>query len=227
MKKRLLFLGVACALCLGGCGKSDVTEYEPATSEETSVTTTQTATTEEVTTVDENSTDEGTTEAQEQKVETGIFATDMNNNVASGVSLNKLTVDGIETTIPCSIESTGLTRCSFANSNIQTSYEFSGWGYGIQSDEEDPLSYDSIIFFQVNEANTQVLGARISSSFVNNNTPSYSVGGIRVGMSEADVIGLYGSGKEHAGNYFYKNDSGVLIVEYENSVVESVTYLPE
>lgn len=228
MRRKLLVIGAVCMLGLSGCGNTEVKEYDPAVTEQSTASTTESTTTEEQTSEDVSSEDTESTEVTtEAKEETGFFATDMNNNIAADVVLSTITIDGVDKSIPCSVESTGLTRCSYANSSIETSYQFKGWGYGIQKDAEDPMSFGNLIFFETNESGAQVLAARITSGFYESDAPSIEIAGIGVGMSEADVLARYGEGKEHSGNYFYKNSSGVLVVEYENEKVESVTYIPE
>lgn len=165
----------------------------------------------------------------ENKEEQGTkFIDTLDNNVDNNIPLNNISINGKIYSLPMSktiIEE--IKECPFANAYHNTDeYFFQGKGWGLQSDPNDPMSFDgSTIFFSIDESEEIITGSNISSFWIDDDLNVIFADFIKIGTPKEDIETKLGLGIRSDDKIFYKNSTGILALEYENDLVEDMTII--
>lgn len=141
----------------------------------------------------------------------------MENNISNDIALDVISVNGKEYKFPVSKDDIEIiTECSYSSSYQDTSkFLFVGSGWGIQSDPDDIFSFEGgTVFFMYDENEENIIAAS-TSEFWTKDDLKVSFAGISVGDSQEKVEELLGKPEEYKGDYYYKNNNGILVIEYD------------
>lgn len=139
------------------------------------------------------------------------------NNISDDIKINTLTINGKEYTLPVSKEEIEeIKECSYASAYVDTlEMYFVGSGWGVQSDPKNILSFDGgKIFFMYDDIEKNIIAAKTSDFWIEDDL-KLEFAGISIGDTKKSVENLLGEGEEYEDLVFYKNNTGLIAIEYE------------
>lgn len=169
-----------------------------------------------------------TPEISEESTEETKFIDTLENNISNDFLLNKITINGVSYSLPMpASELQELKECPFATAHHDTeNYIFKGKGYGIQSNPEDPMSFDgSTIFFSTDDTEENFTGCIFSTFWQKEDLDVTFADIIKLGMPYDEVQEKLGPAVQNDGKFLYKNDHAIFVIEYEDNLVDEITII--
>jgi hypothetical protein len=167
---------------------------------------------------------------EEETIEKKEYYIDfVKNNVSEDIMLNTFSVNGENYILPVNKEDIKtIVICPFATAHVDIkAMYFSGKGWGVHTDKEDPLAYPgSKIFFMQNE-NEEIIAAKTSTFFDEGDLEIYFSNKITFNTPREDVENYLGKGEEFEDFVFYKNNSGIIAIRYKKNLETRKYYVDE
>jgi hypothetical protein len=178
--------------------------------------------------IEKDNSDE-TIDEDETIEEKEYYINSVKNNVSEDIALNTFSVNGDKYILPVNKEDIKtIVICPFATANVDVkAMYFSGKGWGVHIDENDPLAYPgSKIFFMQNE-NEEIIAAKTSTFFNEGDLEIYFSDKITFNTPREDVENYLGKGEEFEDFVFYKNNSGIIAIRYKKNYETRKYYVDE
>ena len=173
--------------------------------------------------------EEPSEEPSEEVIEERFIDT-LENNISNDFLLNKITINGVSYSLPMpASELQELKECPFATAHHDTeNYIFKGKGYGIQSNPEDPMSFDgSTIFFSTDDTEENFTGCIFSTFWQKEDLDVIFADIIKLGMPYDEVQEKLGPAVQNDGKFLYKNDHAIFVIEYDSKMVDEITIITQ
>ena len=161
-----------------------------------------------------NKEDVSTENEEDEKI---YYVNIVKNNISDDIKINTLTINGKQYTLPVSKEAIEeIKECSYASAYVDTlEMYFVGSGWGIQSNPDDIMSFDGgKIFFMYDDTEENIIAAKTSDFWIEDDL-KLEFAGISIGDTKESVESLLGEGEQYEDLVFYKNNTGLIAIEYE------------